>query len=357
MASPVDILLLFPYYAALKIRHFLYDRGWRKSESFSVPVVSVGNVAVGGTGKTPHVEAIIRLMQDSRRIAVVSRGYRRKSSGYREVQVSDDAALAGDEPLQIKRKFPGVRVVVDADRRRAIRKLEALPEPERPQLVLLDDAFQHRAVRPALSIVLTDYSRPVFRDHLLPLGRLRDLPEEIRRADLVIVTKCPLNEVSSAERSRWRRDLGLLEYQTLLFSKLAYGRPVPVFPDGDTRYIYSRQAVLFTGIANDFPLLCHVRSEYRTEGHFRFGDHHRFTRSEWREMEKTARKYPMAVWLTTEKDASRISRDEVPESMRSRMFCIPVEAEILPLTEHLPRVIPEEMKELGEQEFRKRLVF
>ncbi len=329
MIPLTDILLLFPYYLSLKVRHFLYNRGIWKSRAYPVPVVSVGNITVGGTGKTPHIEWLIRIYGEKYRLAVVSRGYGRKTKGYREVQLSDEARAVGDEPLQIKRKYPHIRMVVDADRRRAIDTLLAEDDSVRPQLILLDDAFQHRAVLPRYSVVLVNHNRPLHRDHLLPLGRLRDLPGEIRRADCVVVTKYPGSAISDEEIQQWRSDLRLKETQPLFFSRFVYAKPQPVTDKADLRYVYSPRAFLFTGIADDRPLVTHVRTHYQLLGHRRFSDHHDFTVSEWKSLERWIVKSPTAVVLTTEKDARRIRWSDVPLSLQERMFYIPIEAEII----------------------------
>lgn len=329
MTPLTDILLLFPYYLSLKVRHLFYNKGIWKSKSYPVPMISVGNITVGGTGKTPHIEWLIRKYGVDHRLAVISRGYGRKTKGYREVLVEDEARSVGDEPLQIKRKFPHIRVVVDADRRRAIETLLAEPESVRPQLILLDDAFQHRAVLPQCSVVLVNYSRPLHRDHLLPLGRLRDLPGEIRRADVVVVTKYPGSEVPPEEIEQWRKDLRLTEDQPLFFSRFTYGKPRPGTANADLRYVYSPRAYLFTGIADDRPLVTHVRSHYQLVGHRQFSDHHDFTPSQWRSLERWVAKSPTAVVLTTEKDARRIRWSDVPKSLQERLFYIPIEAEII----------------------------
>ncbi len=351
MARILDILLLFPYYAALSLRHILYNRGVWKSRSYPVPVISVGNITVGGTGKTPHTELLLRILGGQyHNLAVVSRGYGRKTKGHCEVRLQHTAREVGDESLQIKKKFPQVRVVVDADRQRAIESLMALPPEQRPEVILLDDAFQHRAVRPRLSIVLVNYHRPIDRDHLLPIGRLRDLPGQIRRADWVIVTKCPGPEVDELQRQQWRKRLGMSDQQRLFFSKITYAKPLPVLEQGDSRYVYAKQALLFSGIADDRLLMAQVRSSYQLVGHRRFGDHHRFTRGEWKSLAQWAAKYPTAVVLTTEKDARRIDPTDVPNVLRDRLFYVPIEAEIIPCVGHLSRVIPEDMRPLGDAE-------
>lgn len=340
------------YRLILKCRHSLYDSGKKKSYSFDIPIISVGNITVGGTGKTPHSELIIRLLKDQYRIALISRGYKRETKGYREVSVNDSYKDVGDEPLQIKRKFPDITVAVDASRKRAIETLLALPEDKKPTMVILDDAFQHRKIRPSFSIVLVDHSRPIFEDRLLPLGKLRDLPSRIQSADIVIVTKVP-EYLEDDERITWRKKLRLKESQPLLFSKISYSQPKPLFPDEiDNRYLYSKTAILFTGIANDAPLRDQLVGQYKLKSIIRFSDHHDFSNSEVRQIDYISKVHSTAVILTTEKDAQRLlNHPAVTPNIKSRLFYIPIESEIIPDTSDNPRVIPEEMKEIGEQQF------
>ena len=192
-------LVSYIYRLVISVRHLLFDCGLLKSEEFKTPIICVGNITVGGTGKTPHTEMLIRMLESRYRIAVLSRGYKRKTKGFRIAAPGDTYAQIGDEPLQIKQKFPNITVAVCEDRCTGIDNLLALPEPSagkespfRPQVIILDDAFQHRRVKPSHSIVLVNWHRPIFNDNLLPLGQLRDLPEQIRRAQTVIVTKSPL---------------------------------------------------------------------------------------------------------------------------------------------------------------------
>ena len=195
----IDSIILAPYYWALKLRHFLYDSGLRKVHRSPVPTICIGNITVGGTGKTPHTEMLLRLLQsrpewEGKNVAVLSRGYGRKSKGFRLIEADDPASMTGDEPLQIKRKFPDTTVAVDRDRMEGCRILAGddgcSPDSigHKADLIILDDAFQHRALDADFKIVLMDYGRPVYKDHLLPLGRLRDLPERTSKADIVIVT-------------------------------------------------------------------------------------------------------------------------------------------------------------------------
>lgn len=336
-------ILLFPYWLALKARHFLYDKGIFKSREFPVPVICIGNITVGGTGKTPHTEMIIRMLQKKYRIAVLSRGYKRKTKGFRIAAPGDTFAQIGDEPLQIKHKFPDITVAVCEDRCKGIDALLALPEP--PQLIILDDAFQHRKVRPSHNIVLINWHRPIFTDNLLPLGRLRDLPEQIRRADSIIVTKSPrfgehdgiIDEELAAQQiapiaRQWRSRLGLREEQKLCFSSIFYGEPVGVDPQAaDNRYIYSGSAIFFTGIANDQEFRDHLCGSYKILSSIKYPDHYNFTKYNIKDLNNWAALHPTAAVFTTEKDSKRlIGNPYLSEDLKKRLFFIPIEVRILP---------------------------
>ena len=327
-------VFLFPYWLALKLRNALWDSGRRKAEQHPVPVISVGNLTVGGTGKTPMVEYLCRLLREEWRVAVLSRGYKRKSRGFHLVDPGDKASLSGDEPLQIKRKFPELLVAVDKDRNHGVKRLLALPETQRPDLILLDDGFQYRKLKPARNLLLVDYNRPVFDDQLLPLGRLRDLPEQIRRADAVVVTKTP-GLVDDWDREQMRQRLHLRPDQPLFFTAVRHVAPEPVFPEeADKRYIYSREAFLFTGVADDRPLRVHLVDQYVHIDHKHYGDHHRFTWLDQRALRRYAHKHPRTVLLTTEKDAMRLLHcTRLGAEVRTRLFYIPVETAFLSLEE------------------------
>lgn len=353
----IDKILLFPYWLTLKVRHFMYDHGMKKVHSADVPTICVGNITVGGTGKTPHTEMILRtLTQDvdwgARNIAVLSRGYKRKTRGFQQVVSEGSAKEFGDEPLQIKRKFPYITVAVDKSRKEGC---DFLCNPEKVQtskkarkclhkefpkaeLIILDDAFQHRALKPTVSIVLVDYSRPIFKDHLMPLGKLRDLPERIAAADIIIVSKCP-SYIDAWEKSKWAEALGLGGYdpascngrrkggktQHLFFTSIGYDTSEAVFPEGDPRYLYTQRLILFSGIANDKPLRNYLSGNYKIVRHFDFPDHHKFTRSDISTIYSAAKAFPTSVVMTTEKDCQRI-RDckMVPDNLKQRLFYAPI---------------------------------
>ncbi len=351
MLGTASKIFLFPYWLALKIRHFLYDKNIKKGSSCSVPVVCVGNITVGGTGKTPHTEMIIRLLGEKFKIAVLSRGYKRQSKGFRIAQVTDTYKEVGDEPLQIKQKFPNITVAVCKNRREGLEKLLALPQGAagqgacRPELIILDDGFQHRKVKPAHNVVLVNYNRPIVGDNLLPIGLLRDLPEQIRRADSVIISKSPIAvytdgimdqsrtaEVVEAEERHWRGQMKLSAQQRLYFSEIRYGSPLAVFyGEGDTRYIYSKTAIFFTGIANDTEFRNNLVANYKVLDSLKFADHKNFSKADVRRINSWARKNPTAAIFTTEKDSKRlVSVKGLDKSVISRLFYVPIEVAIFP---------------------------
>ena len=358
----IDKILLFPYWLTLKVRHLLYDNGLKKVYRPSVPSVCIGNITVGGTGKTPHTEMILRtILEDDdwygKNIAVLSRGYKRRSKGFQQVTADGRALDFGDEPLQIKKKFPMITVAVDSSRKEGC---SFLTEPgsvktskkgrrcihkdfPKADLILLDDAFQHRAVKAGADIVLVDYSRPIFHDHLMPLGKLRDLPERIGAADIIIVSKCP-KYTDGWEKSKWAEALGVMNYdpsscegfrrdgrkQYLFFTTIAYDTPKAVFPEGDPRYLYAQRLILFTGIANDAPLARHLSSTYKIVKHFNFPDHHKFSRADILSIRDAGDAFPTSVIMTTEKDCQRVRDSKaVPESLKRRLFYAPIKTEFL----------------------------
>ena len=315
------------YRLILALRHLAYNKGWKKSIKAEVPTICVGNVTVGGTGKTPHTEMILRKLLQSDRwgysnIAVLSRGYKRKSKGFQIVDREATARFAGDEPLQIARKFPSVTVTVDKDRIHGCQQLKA-------DIIVLDDAFQYRRLTPSLNIVLVDYNRPIFNDKLMPWGRLRDFPSQLKRAQAVIVTKCPAS-LEDDEREQWRKNLKLRPDQPLFFTTVWHDAPEPVFPEADSRYTYAQRLILVSGIANDAQLRSHLSDTYKISMRLAYKDHHKFTRGDIRAIANAVKEIPTACIMTTEKDAQRL-RDvkKIPDKVKERLFYIPVKAEFL----------------------------
>ena len=351
------------YRMVLGFRHFFFDKGWKKSYKAEVPTVCVGNITVGGTGKTPHTEMILRLLLQSdewaySNIAVLSRGYKRKSKGFQKVGRDGTALSFGDEPLQIAKKFPSVTVAVDKDR---VEGCHFLTHPEELQtskkargcldkdipkadIIVLDDAFQYRRLRSDVNIVLVDYSRPVQKDKLLPWGRLRDLPSRLKAADIIIVTKCP-TFLDEWEKGKWAKQLGVNDYsvatctgtrkkgkvQTVLFSTIGYEPMVPVFPEeADSRFTYAQRLILFSGIAKDTPLRAYLSDSYKEVKRFSFPDHHKYSNADIRKVAKAVEAFPTACVATTEKDAQRVvDTKKVPEALRQRMFQVPINVRFL----------------------------
>lgn len=342
----------------------MYDKGWLKSYSTEVPSICVGNVSVGGTGKTPVTELLIRTMRDDDipaadaeylgfepgslffaikpNIAVLSRGYKRKTKGFQEVVTTGSAEQFGDEPFQIKQKFPETVVAVDEDRVEGCRLLTH--KSGKPDIIILDDAYQHRRIKATSNIVLTTYSRPYFDDFLMPIGRLRDLRSRVGKADMVIVTKCP-NYLDDSNKMAWAAKMKLKDYnpatcegvtgegkkQKLLFATITYDALEPVFPDGDRRYTHAKFAMLFSGIANDTPLAQWLSEIYRITAHLKYPDHHYFTINDVRNIASTAAKFPTSIVITTEKDAQRMRNGKlmVGQDLRNRMFYVPIRVQML----------------------------
>ncbi|WP_321287792.1 tetraacyldisaccharide 4'-kinase [uncultured Sunxiuqinia sp.] len=327
-------ILLYPlswiYGLVVYIRNTLYDSKIFKSTEFEIPIISIGNITVGGTGKTPHTEYLVQLLKKHVNVATLSRGYKRKTKGFRLVETSSKAYEVGDEPLQIKQKFPEVTVAVDEKRVRGINHL-LKDDANSPDAVLLDDAFQHRQVRPGINILLIDYNRPIDKDELLPVGRLRERKYQRRRANIIIYTKCP-DEITPITRRIIMKDVNLRPYQSLFFTTMEYGNPVAVFGkrkelpeemDGKKK----RPVILLAGIANPTLLQKYLASHYAVIDELIFKDHHHFEVKDFKEIEERYLKYQSQdpIIITTEKDAMRL-RDEtsIPDFIQSQLYYIPV---------------------------------
>lgn len=350
-------LVLWPvsrlYGVGVAVRNMLFDRGLLAQRKFDIPVVAVGNIAVGGTGKTPHTEYVVESLRDSFRIGVLSRGYRRRTRGFLLATGQSHPDDIGDEPYQIYRRFGGkVMVAVCEDRVKGIEQMRAA-DPAL-EMIVLDDAFQHRYVRPAVSVVLTEYSRPPFGDSLLPYGRLREPMRALNRADAVVVTKCPAG-AQPIDFRMMREKLNLFPYQKLIFSRYAYQPLRPVFPIEAAAvpdlgsYGSGDIVVSLTGVANPRPFLRHLRSRGTRVKVLRFDDHHRFTATD---MEALRRKFapiasnPRSIVITTEKDAVRLaSCPYFPRELRDRIFYLPIRVEILPQSDtDLPDLIRQTLR-------------
>ena len=314
------------YGIGVRFRNFLFDVGILKSQDYKVPIISVGNITVGGTGKTPHVEYLVKLLKDQFNVAVLSRGYKRKSRGYVLADKDTPMKQIGDEPYQMKQKFPGITVAVDKNRRRGIAQLT---EDDKIDVILLDDAFQHRYVKPGVNILLVDYHRLIIYDKLLPAGRLREPLPGKNRADIVIVTKCP-KELKPMEYRVITRAMNLFPYQTLYFSTLEYGELRPVFPHVRSNVSLSQlsnhNVLLLTGIASPRQLKEDLTPLAKSVTPMTFADHHNFSHKDLNQLSATFEAMPSPkVIITTEKDATRLNAtEELGDELRKAFYVIPV---------------------------------
>ncbi len=307
------------------IRNFLFHIGILKSQSFKVPIICIGNITVGGTGKTPHTELLISALQKKFRVACLSRGYKRKTRGFILADEKSTAAEIGDEPMQIKHKFPDILMACDANRVRGIRKLLTLPSP--PEVILLDDAFQHRYVQADKNIVLVDYNRPVQEDCLLPAGRLRESVHALKRADYIIVTKCP-SDIQPIEKRIISKHLKIKPYQQLFFTTLKYGDIHPLFPEGLPVQPETDSSILcVTGIAQPGPYVEHLRTFTPNIIEMPYPDHHHFSARDLQQIQKTFDAIPNGkkYIFTTEKDAVRLQTALLPEQLKPVIYYIPIE--------------------------------
>ena len=340
------------YGLGVGFRNLLFEMGVLKSRSFKVPVISVGNITVGGTGKTPHVEYLIRLLKDHLNVAVLSRGYKRKSHGF--VLAGKDTTMwdIGDEPYQMKQKFPDITMAVDSKRTRGIQKLIDGEAGKEIDVILLDDAFQHRYVKPGINILLVDYHRLVIYDKLLPAGRLREPVKSKDRADVVIVTKCP-KDMKPMEFRVITKAMKLYPYQRLFFSTHEYDAPKPVFPDLSNREsieslgvidsmgvlesldplspLAGKNILLLTGIASPEQMVQDLTPVTPNISTLTFGDHHAFRPKDIRRINERFSALPdPKLIITTEKDATRLQAVEgLSDEVKSHLYTLPIHMTIM----------------------------
>lgn len=296
--------LLFPisliYALVVLVRNLFYDKGIFKSKTFLTKTICVGNLSLGGTGKTPMTEVLVRFLTPTYKVAMLSRGYKRKSTGFVLATKNTSVKEIGDEPFQIFKKFPEITVAVDSDRRNGINRLE---KEIKPDVIVLDDAFQHRKVRPDYSILLTTYDNLYVNDWYLPTGNLRDSRYAAQRANCIIVTKCPAS-ISSEEQGRIQQKIKPKEHQTVMFAYLSYGEQIlGVGKSVLLSFFKDKELTLVTGIANPKPLVSYLNRKGISFEHLEYNDHHFFTKNE---LELLRRKKYI---LTTEKDYVRLKGD------------------------------------------------
>ena len=317
------------YGLAVSLRNELFALGILKERSFSIPVISVGNITVGGSGKTPHVEYLIRLLQDYIKVGVLSRGYKRKSHGY--VLADDNSTMRdlGDEPYQIKQKFHDIYVAVDKNRCNGITRLTHDKATSNVGVILLDDAFQHRYVKPGLNILLVDYHRLIIYDRLLPAGRLREPLNGKQRADIVIITKCP-RDLKPMEFRILTKAMDLFPYQQLFFTTIDYGTPQALFSD-KTISLNKYNVLLVIGIASPEQMENDMKHKCRSLTSLAFEDHHLFNTKDEQRINNAFERLPSPkIIVTTEKDSTRlVNLKGLTTEVRDAIFVLPIKVKFM----------------------------
>jgi tetraacyldisaccharide 4'-kinase len=338
-------ILLWPvatiYGSAVALRNRLYDLGILRSHKFNLPVICVGNITVGGTGKTPHVIYIADKLSQHFEVSVLSRGYLRKSHGFRAVLPGDSVSVAGDEPLLMSLRLPSAGIFVDRDRVNGIRKI--MKTAPTTGAVILDDGFQHRSVSAGKNILLTSYNRLMMRDRLLPLGRLRESLRGIRRADIIIVTKVPQG-LTDDDRLRISNEISPGQHQSLFFTALAYLKPVPLFGQGEREITSGTSVLLVTGIADPEPLFVYLSGISAGVTHLNFPDHHRFSEKNIRDVASAfeAIKSEDKMIVTTEKDCVRLKEiTNIADLLGKSIYCLPIGVEFIDNEEEFIKLITE----------------
>jgi tetraacyldisaccharide 4'-kinase len=318
------LLLLSPvYWLGTTVRNTLYNSGILKSTSFDLPIISVGNLSAGGTGKTPHVEYLLRLLSEKGHLAVLSRGYGRRTKGFLLTSNPPDPFAVGDESAQIKTHFPKVEVAVCENRVKGVDQL--LRFPKSPDIIVLDDAFQHRRITPGLHVVLTTFAEPFFNDGILPAGNLREGRREASRADVIVVSKCPA-DMQPEQKAAYRKAIGQYTPAAVFFSYMQHGQ---------VRWMHAKKTfdlrekfLLVTGIANPINFIKFLKSNDLAFEHMRFPDHHLFTKLDVKRMRERIKEQKLAGIVTTEKDATRfLFRGNLQDEFPIAIFPIEVQME------------------------------
>jgi tetraacyldisaccharide 4'-kinase len=324
-------VLLLPFailfWLAVLIRNWMYDKNILKSTSFGLPLICVGNLSVGGTGKSPMVEFIVLHLKNQFKVATLSRGYKRKTKGYALATDQTTAIDIGDEPMQFHRKFPDVPVAVGEERILAIPQL--LHDKPETNVIILDDAFQHRSIKPGLNILLTEFANLFTRDFFLPTGDLRDVRSSYKRAQLIVITKCK-SDLPEVEREAIIKEIRPLPYQKVFFTCIAYGTPYHITKH-DFRFVDDQTEVLLvTGIANPRPLKTYLEERIHTYYMMHYNDHHIFSIDDWRDIKKrfAAIESDRKIILTTEKDAMRLLKFK-QEIDGMPFYVVPIEHKFL----------------------------
>ena len=323
LLKPLSVL----YGIGVGLRNKLFDLGIFHSHKCDLTTISVGNITVGGTGKTPHAEYLLEYLSKRVSTAYLSRGYKRSTTGFKIADEKSTASTIGDEAYQIYRKFENVTVAVDGNRVNALKKLQQ--HKAEPKVVVLDDAYQHRKLHPDLNILLIDYNRLTYRDLMLPLGELRESSENTDRADIIIFTKCP-DTMQPVDMLSTRTQINPFPYQTLYYTSLSYGEPKGLFADKKIE-LYGKEVLLVTGIAQPQHLHKHLKQYASLITALKYPDHHRFTSYDIQEIAEDYEGLANGnrVIITTEKDAARLISMEIPESIKNDIYTIGIEIEFL----------------------------
>lgn len=317
-----------------RFRRWLYKKGLLRSYSPSIPVICVGNIAIGGTGKTPHAGYVVNLLSQNHQVAMLSRGYGRKSKGFVLANTTPptelSADLLGDEPLLLHQRFPQLSLAVDGDRREGVIRLqEFAPQTD---VVVMDDAYQHLSFSPTLKMILTEYENPYFKDYPMPAGRLREFPCAVSEADMVLVTKVNV-PAEQIDRSWWRQQLKLRDEQPLFFTHYSYVKPEPVTASAQNVDLNQPvEVVLMTGIARPKPLFEHLNKNYSILKHLDFPDHHHYSNFEISQIKESFFKNSAGnrVIFTTEKDWMRLQNESVKKIVSLLpIFIVPIQVEFL----------------------------
>ncbi len=319
---PVLWLLSLIYGSVLWLRNKFFDIGWLTEKKYALPVISIGNITVGGTGKTPMTEYVINLLKGRFSVAVLSRGYKRKTKGFILAESKSTVVDIGDEPLQILSKFPGVTVAVAEKRTEGIEQLLKIKSPD---VIVLDDAFQHRYVKPGLSVLLIDYNRPLWEDYPFPAGRLREPASGKKRADIIVVSKCP-TPMTAEDRERMIKKLEPCNGQQVFFTSVSYSSPVN-YAGREDEFDKNIRVLALAGIARPEMFFDHISEKYRMDGKLIFPDHHSFSTSDCRDIERAFNalgKGEKAV-VCTEKDFMRLKNSEcLSAEIKSHIWYIPI---------------------------------
>ncbi|MED9995590.1 MAG: tetraacyldisaccharide 4'-kinase [Paludibacteraceae bacterium] len=312
------------YGVVVYLRNCFFDWGWIKSQSFKKAVISVGNITVGGTGKTPHVAYLLALLQQQYQVSVVSRGYKRKSRGLQVATPQSNSEQLGDEPYQLYRKYPKTQVVVESNRCKAIQYIEMhYPAVD---AVVLDDAFQHRYVEPGMSILLIDYNRLITKDKIMPVGRLRESASGRYRASVIIITKCPAN-ITPIELRNLYNEIEPRAYQRVFYTYYQYAPLYALYTKQSMELSATMATLVVTGVAQPQPIFNYLAPQVASVSTMPFPDHHHFTKHDWENMLKRFEQIesPNKCIVITEKDAARIIDSPlVPEGLKPFIYVLPI---------------------------------